>query len=241
MTPPQAVPVVPSAATPRLGDRIGRGVHFVAEAKIATPLGPMFALADAQALRVLDFQDRRGLDAHVARVRFSLSSGAARAASAGPRASGAEEVLLATRELVGAFFARRWSVLNAQPCGEPCAPHAWLIGPLGSDSRVMIEPPRATPFMRWAWAGLLAIPAGQTRSYAQQASAIGQPAAARAVARANAMNFISILIPCHRVIGADGSLTGYGGGVARKRSLLEHEQSRSIPKDDQLGLFAPEP
>jgi len=70
---------------------------------------------------------------------------------------------------------------------------------------------------------LRAIPAGQTRSYSELAAAVGRPGAARAVASANATNPIPIVIPCHRVIHADGSLSGYGGGVDRKRWLLRHE------------------
>ncbi len=84
--------------------------------------------------------------------------------------------------------------------------------------------PRGSGFQRQAWDALLSIPLGQTRSYAQQAASIGRPTATRAVARANGDNVIAIMIPCHRVIGSDGSPTGYGGGVWRKVWLLEHEQ-----------------
>ncbi len=80
-----------------------------------------------------------------------------------------------------------------------------------------------TPFQCRAWQALLAIPFGQTRSYAEQAHAIGQPTATRAVAAANGSNKISIVVPCHRVIGSDGSLTGFGGGLPRKRALLALE------------------
>jgi AraC family transcriptional regulator of adaptative response/methylated-DNA-[protein]-cysteine methyltransferase len=80
-----------------------------------------------------------------------------------------------------------------------------------------------TPFQRRAWAALRDIPYGETRSYADQARAIGSPAAVRAVARANGANRIAIVVPCHRVIGKDGRLSGYGGGVWRKRRLLELE------------------
>ncbi len=83
-----------------------------------------------------------------------------------------------------------------------------------------------TPFQRRAWAALRAIPAGQTRSYGAQASAIGAPSAVRAVGLANGANPVGLVIPCHRVIGADGSLTGYAGGLARKRWLLAHEGAR---------------
>ena len=83
---------------------------------------------------------------------------------------------------------------------------------------------RGTDFQRAVWAQLLAIPSGESRSYADIAKAIGQPTAVRAVARANGDNYRAIGIPCHRVIGSDGSLTGYGGGLARKQRLLDHEK-----------------
>ena len=82
---------------------------------------------------------------------------------------------------------------------------------------------RGTDFQRAVWQQLLQIPPGETRAYADIAKAIGQPSANRAVARANGDNFRAIVIPCHRVIGSDGSLTGYGGGLARKQWLLDHE------------------
>lgn len=83
---------------------------------------------------------------------------------------------------------------------------------------------RGTPFQDKVWNELRRIPHGTTISYDELASRIGQPTAQRAVARANGMNYVCILIPCHRVIGKDGSLTGYGGGLWRKRLLLELER-----------------
>jgi len=79
-----------------------------------------------------------------------------------------------------------------------------------------------TDFQRAVWTALTKIPAGETRSYAALATAIGKPSAVRAVGHANGANPLSIVVPCHRLIGSDGSLTGYGGGLARKRWLLEH-------------------
>ena len=84
---------------------------------------------------------------------------------------------------------------------------------------------RGTDFQRRVWDALLNIPAGETRSYAEIAKGIGEPKAVRAVARANGDNYRGIIIPCHRVIGSDGSLTGYGGGLARKQWLLDHERA----------------
>jgi len=84
--------------------------------------------------------------------------------------------------------------------------------------------PRGTEFQRKCWSALQQIPYGATRSYGQQADLIGSPKAMRAVGLANGRNPISIIIPCHRVIGANGSLTGYGGGMSRKQFLLDLEQ-----------------
>lgn len=81
-----------------------------------------------------------------------------------------------------------------------------------------------TPFQREVWRALREIPCGTTVSYAQLAERIGRPAAVRAVGLANGSNPVGIVVPCHRVIGSDGSLTGYGGGITRKRWLLEHEK-----------------
>ena len=82
-----------------------------------------------------------------------------------------------------------------------------------------------TDFQRRVWDALRRIPAGTTTSYGQLATAIGRPDAVRAVGLANGANPVVIVVPCHRVIGADGSLTGYGGGIERKRWLLAHERA----------------
>jgi AraC family transcriptional regulator of adaptative response/methylated-DNA-[protein]-cysteine methyltransferase len=88
---------------------------------------------------------------------------------------------------------------------------------------------RGTPFQDKVWQELRRIPYGQTISYDELARRVGQRTAQRAVARANGMNYVAILIPCHRVIGKDGSLTGYGGGLWRKRLLLELERTGRLP------------
>lgn len=81
-----------------------------------------------------------------------------------------------------------------------------------------------TDFQRQAWQALRAIPPGETRTYGQIAGLLGRPNAARAVGAANALNPISLVVPCHRLVGSDGALTGYGGGIERKRWLLKHER-----------------
>lgn len=93
--------------------------------------------------------------------------------------------------------------------------------------------PTGTPFQRRVWDALLAIPYGETRSYGAIAHAIGIPNASRAVGLANGRNPIAIVIPCHRVIGANGTLTGYGGGLWRKKILLDLEQSHLLDYSDQ--------
>lgn len=85
-----------------------------------------------------------------------------------------------------------------------------------------------TPFQRKVWALLLEVGFGRTTTYKALAAAVGKPAATRAVGGANHSNPVSIIVPCHRVVGSDGRLTGYGGGLWRKEWLLRHEQARRL-------------
>lgn len=96
--------------------------------------------------------------------------------------------------------------------------------------------PVGSEFQRLVWKSLLEIPFGQTVTYLHQAQVYGDEKAIRAVATANGLNGIAIIIPCHRVIGADGSLTGYAGGLSAKRWLLDHER-RHVGKEIQASLF----
>ena len=89
--------------------------------------------------------------------------------------------------------------------------------------------PRGTPFQRRVWSALCDIPFGETISYAELARRVGDPRAVRAVGGANGRNPLPLVVPCHRVIGADGSLTGFGGGIDRKRWLLQHEGAMADP------------
>ncbi len=98
----------------------------------------------------------------------------------------------------------------------------YLMGELGALDDIVVDG-GGTEFQRKVWKGLRRIAAGKVVSYQGLAERLGMPTSVRAVARANALNPISIVVPCHRVIGSDGSLTGYGGGLPRKRWLLEHE------------------
>ena len=115
----------------------------------------------------------------------------------------------------------------------------YFAGDIRALERVPVETV-GTAFQRKVWAALQRIPAGETRSYGQLAVEIGEPKAMRAVGLANGQNPIAIVIPCHRVIGADGSLTGFGGGLPRKRWLLTHEgapyKENRAPKRPQPEL-----
>jgi methylated-DNA-[protein]-cysteine S-methyltransferase len=110
----------------------------------------------------------------------------------------------------------------------PTAVRSALDAYFEGDLRAIDELPTVTAgtaFQREVWAALRTIPAGETLSYGALAARIGRPKAVRAVGLANGSNPIGLVVPCHRVIGADGSLTGYGGGMERKRWLLEHERT----------------
>src|SRR5690606_32489233 len=97
--------------------------------------------------------------------------------------------------------------------------------------------PEGTPFQRTVWQALQSIPYGQTISYGELAQEIGRPTASRAVGAANGRNPLPIVIPCHRVIGGNGSLTGYGGGLRFKKALLSLERNGRIEVEEQLALL----
>ncbi len=118
---------------------------------------------------------------------------------------------------VGASWRRDRRILS--PVADQL--RAYLAGELTKFDLALA--PRGTRFQLRVWSALLDIPYGSTASYAEVARSIGSPAATRAVGAANGRNPIAVIVPCHRVIGSDGSLTGYGGGLARKRSLLDLE------------------
>jgi methylated-DNA-[protein]-cysteine S-methyltransferase len=151
------------------------------------------------------------------------------------------EVLLVTdtdgavRALDFAGYEARMHRLLARHCGgapalvEGRAPaavrravEAYFAGDLAALDELPVKT-AGTAFQRSVWAALRAIPAGETRSYGQLAAAVGSPKAVRAAGLANGQNPIAVIVPCHRVIGANGTLTGYAGGLERKRWLLAHE------------------
>jgi len=143
--------------------------------------------------------------------------------------------------LVALAFDDRWSPLarwldrrygdvklvggrETDPVGD--ALDAYVEGELGALDVLRVST-GGTDFQRRVWTALRAIPAGTTASYGELARVVGAPRAVRAVGGANHANPVSLVVPCHRVIGADGSLTGYGGGMERKAWLLAHEGARS--------------
>lgn len=168
-----------------------KGCELLKADWIETPIGTMLAVADQNALHLLEFFDRKALSRELSRLRTATHSSIAFGRS--PPIDRIEVEL-----------------------------RAYFDGHLLEFSVPLAL--RGSLFTPGAWNVLQAIPPGMTQSYAQIAAAMGQPSAAvRAVARANGLNQIAIVIPCHRVVGLDGALTGYGGGLWRKRWLIEHE------------------
>jgi methylated-DNA-[protein]-cysteine S-methyltransferase len=122
---------------------------------------------------------------------------------------------------------------RVDPFGITSAVRGYFEGERSAIDRIPVVA-AGTAFQCAVWEALRDIPCGETRSYRQLACAIGRPTAVRAVGLANGANPIAVIVPCHRVIGADGSLTGYGGGLERKRWLLAHERR---PLEETLELW----
>ena len=113
----------------------------------------------------------------------------------------------------------------------------WQLAEYFAGARTVFDlplAPRGEPFRQRVWSLLRQIPYGETRSYGQLARELGDPALAQAVGSANGRNPLSVIVPCHRVVGADGSLTGYAGGLERKRFLLELEGAGSVTRTARL-------
>jgi AraC family transcriptional regulator of adaptative response/methylated-DNA-[protein]-cysteine methyltransferase len=167
---------------------------------IDTPMGPMIAGASDEGLVLLEFTDRRMLEAQLATVRRRFGQGLV---------PSDHPYLTRVREELAAYFA----------------------GTLTAFTVPLVAP--GTPFEERVWAELLKIPFGETRSYEDVAVALGNRAAVRAVGRANGLNRIAIVIPCHRVVNKSGELGGYGGGLWRKRRLLDLEKASSHSHNDR--------
>jgi AraC family transcriptional regulator of adaptative response/methylated-DNA-[protein]-cysteine methyltransferase len=156
-----------------------------------TKLGPMLAISDDEALYLLEFVDRRGLEREVERLRLRLKAAII---------PGVTDLIRSIEAEIKAYFEGTLTVFKTP---------LHLLG---------------SPFQISVWEGLMRIPYGETRTYAAQAHAIGNEAAFRAVANANGANQLAIIIPCHRIIRSSGDLGGYGGGIARKQWLIDHEK-----------------
>ena len=159
-----------------------------------SPLGPLLLTSDGQALTRLYMYDAAAADAADPWRAWGLG------ARAGTWVAEADAAPFpAVRDQLAAYFAGRLTVFDL-----PLALHG-------------------TAFQQRVWAALQTIPYGTTTTYGHLARALGQPTGSRAVGLANGRNPVSIIVPCHRVIGADGKLTGYGGGLPRKAALLDFE------------------
>ena len=177
-------------------------------ATLQTPVGPMLALASDEALCVLEFSSGQRME--------RLDTRLARFFATASVDDGTNPVMERARAWLDAYFAGTSADAHALPLGA-----------------------RGTSFERKVWNALCTIAAGQTRSYGQVAAQVsGSVLASRAVGLANGANPIAIIVPCHRVIGADGSMTGYGGGIDRKTWLLEHEE-RFWPSETSLSRVQP--
>jgi methylated-DNA-[protein]-cysteine S-methyltransferase len=133
-------------------------------------------------------------------------------------------------------LARHLGALTTRTHADAAAASSRLARYFAGDMCALDEQPvemLGTEFQREVWRALRAIPAGRTRSYAELAQAIGRPTAVRAVAAANGANPVALFVPCHRVIAADGSLWGYGGGLQRKAWLLGHEGARFVAAEQR--------
>jgi AraC family transcriptional regulator, regulatory protein of adaptative response / methylated-DNA-[protein]-cysteine methyltransferase len=168
--------------------------EVVSLAWLRSPLGPLVAGATAEGICLLEFSDRRMLEAQFAAVRKLFQA---------PVVPGSNQHLKSLEVELAAYFA----------------------GALSQFSVPLVYP--GTTFQCQVWKQLLTIPYGETRSYEDMAVAIGNPNAVRAVGRANGLNRIAIVIPCHRVVNKSGELGGYGGGLRRKQFLLDLERGLS--------------
>jgi methylated-DNA-[protein]-cysteine S-methyltransferase len=122
-----------------------------------------------------------------------------------------------------------YGTMTPEPGKAPKATKRCLDRYFGGETNCLAEiawNTAGTAFQRSVWVGLTTIPAGETFSYGKLAAKLGRPKAVRAVGLANGSNPVSLVVPCHRVIGSDGTLTGYGGGLDRKRWLLRHERAQ---------------
>jgi methylated-DNA-[protein]-cysteine S-methyltransferase len=143
---------------------------------------------------------------------------------------GTVEIAVDEGSLVSLQFVDTSRAPPDEPSGVAERLRAYFAGDVAAIDDLPVRFDRGTPFQREVWAALRTIPAGETISYAELARRVGRPGAFRAVGAANGQNPVGVVVPCHRVIAADGTLGGYGGGLDRKRWLLAHEAAPA-PKE----------
>jgi len=175
--------------------------NALSAATFDSPLGRMTAIVGDDALLMLNFVDSKYTPAVGAKIAKRFGVGDTLAEIIKHSDDKLHPILRQTRQQIDEYFTGTRQHFD-----------------------IPLDPPEL-PFNRLAWEALINIPYGEVRSYGQQARAIGRPTAFRAVARANATNLIAIILPCHRVVGSNGTLTGYAGGLHRKQWLLEHERA----------------
>lgn len=167
-------------------------INILKASWLDTKLGPMLAIANDEALFLLEFVDRRGLEREIERLRIRTKSAII---------PGSNNIIKYIEKELTEYFNGQLKYFTTP------------LKLIGSD------------FQKKVWETLQQIPVGKTCSYLELAKSIGKPKAFRAVANANGANQLAIIIPCHRVINTNGQLGGYGGGITRKKMLLEHEMS----------------
>lgn len=175
-------------------------MSMLSKTSIPTPLGNMIAIASAAGLAMLMFEEKTKAGAKAIENKIAKQY---------PHHTFCDQFyqpLNITTRWLKDYFSKNFAKLKHLP---PLDMHG-------------------TPFAKTAWQALLQIPAGSTQSYGALAKDIGFPKASRAIGRVMGQNPITILVPCHRIIGSQGTLTGYGGGLERKKWLLEHETG-SLP------------
>jgi methylated-DNA-[protein]-cysteine S-methyltransferase len=155
------------------------------------------------------------------------------------RATDWTEYEVRMRRLLRLHYGKDGSTLEPtrNPNGLSSAIRSYFAGDLSVIDTLPVQT-AGTPFQRQVWSALRGIACGTTVSYARLAERVGRPTAVRAVGLANGSNPVGVVVPCHRVIGSNGSLTGYAGGLERKRWLLEHESKRATVSVQQQSLFS---
>src|SRR5262245_11596702 len=174
-----------------------RNCDCIVMAWVESPIGPLMLGVTAKGVCLLEFTDRRMLEAQFTTLRKRFGCAIV---------PGRHEHIDQLKDELARYFA----------------------GKLTKFTVPLVYP--GTPFQQKVWDGLLRIPYGETRSYEELAGEVGAPGAQRAVGRANGLNRIGIVIPCHRVVNKDGQLGGYGGGLWRKQFLLDLERQGQLPR-----------